>query len=46
MDDRVPIEEAAPCYKPADEIVACVVAAGLAAIEYELEPLSSLKGKD
>ncbi len=46
MDDHVPIEEAAPCYKPASEVVACVVAAGLAKIEYELEPLSSLKGKD
>jgi tRNA-splicing ligase RtcB len=46
MDDRVPIDEAAPCYKPASEIVACVVAADLATVEYELQPLSSLKGND
>lgn len=46
MDDRVPIEEAGPCYKSVSEVVACVVDAGLATVEYELEPLSSLKGKD
>jgi tRNA-splicing ligase RtcB len=46
MDDIVPIDESAPCYKPAREVIDCVVAAGLARVEYELEPLSSLKGKD
>ncbi|MGZ3499431.1 MAG: RtcB family protein [Vulcanimicrobiaceae bacterium] len=46
MDDRVPIDESAPCYKPAREVIDCVVDAGLAQIEYELLPLSSLKGKD
>lgn len=46
VDNRVPIDESGPCYKPAREVVDCVVAAGLARIEYELLPLSSLKGKD
>jgi tRNA-splicing ligase RtcB (3'-phosphate/5'-hydroxy nucleic acid ligase) len=45
-DNRVPIDESGPCYKPAREVVDCVVAAGLAEIEYELLPLTSLKGKD
>jgi tRNA-splicing ligase RtcB len=45
-DDRVPIDESGPCYKPAQEVVDCVVEAGLAKVEHELEPLSSLKGKD
>lgn len=40
----VPIDEAAPCYKPAQEVVAAVVEAGLARVEYTLWPLSSLKG--
>jgi tRNA-splicing ligase RtcB len=40
----VPIDEAAPCYKPAREVVAAVVGAGLARVEYTLWPLSSLKG--
>jgi tRNA-splicing ligase RtcB len=43
-NQRVPIDEAGPCYKPAGEVVGCVVAAGLARIEYELAPLASLKG--
>jgi len=46
LDDRVPIDESAPCYKPAREVIDCVVNAGLAQVEYELLPLSSLKGKD
>jgi tRNA-splicing ligase RtcB len=46
MDDHVPIDESAPCYKPAREVVDCVVALGLARVEYELIPLSSLKGTD
>jgi tRNA-splicing ligase RtcB (3'-phosphate/5'-hydroxy nucleic acid ligase) len=45
-DNRVPIDESGPCYKPASEVVKCVVDAGLARIEYELEPLASLKGTD
>jgi len=41
---RVPIDEAAPCYKPAEEVIQAVVGAGLASIEYRLWPLASLKG--
>ncbi len=45
-DGRVPLDEAAPCYKPAEEVVAAVAAAGLAEIEHRLWPLASLKGVD
>jgi len=45
-DGRVPIDEAAPCYKSSREVIDCVVSAGLATVEYELWPLSSLKGTD
>jgi len=45
-DDRVPIDESGPCYKPASEVIACVVNAGLAEVQYELEPLASLKGME
>jgi len=46
LDGRVPLDEAAPCYKSSREVVAAVVDAGLARIEHELWPLSSLKGVD
>lgn len=42
----VPLDEAAPCYKPAHEVIAAVVGAGLARVEYTLWPLSSLKGTE
>lgn len=42
----VPIDEAAPCYKPASEVIAAVVGAGLAKVENTLWPLSSLKGTE
>jgi len=45
-DGHVPLDEAAPCYKPAREVVAAVTGAGLARVEYELWPLSSLKGTE
>lgn len=45
-DGRVPLDEAAPCYKPAEEVIAAVVGAGLAEIEHRLWPLASLKGID
>jgi tRNA-splicing ligase RtcB len=45
-DNRVPIDESGPCYKPAREVVDCVVKAGLAEVQYELEPLASLKGTE
>lgn len=45
-DGRVPIDEAASCYKSSAEVVEAVVGAGLATIEYTLWPLASLKGAD
>ncbi|HEX9056233.1 MAG TPA: RtcB family protein [Ktedonobacterales bacterium] len=42
----VPIDEAAPCYKPSEQIIAAIVGAGLARVEYTLWPLSSLKGTE
>ena len=42
----VPIDEAAPCYKAAHEVIAAVVGAGLARVEYTLWPLASLKGTE
>lgn len=42
----VPIDEAAPCYKPSEEIIAVITQAGLARVEYTLWPLSSLKGTE
>ena len=45
-DGRVPLDEAAPCYKPAEEVVQAVLDAGLARIEHRLFPLSSIKGSD
>lgn len=45
-DNRVPIDEAGPCYKLTSDVVGAVVAAGLAEIEFELEPLASLKGTE
>lgn len=42
----VPLDEAAPCYKSAQEVIDAVVAAELARVEYLLWPLSSLKGID
>lgn len=46
VEAPVPIDEAAPCYKPAQEVVAAVVGAGLARVEHTLWPLSSLKGTE
>jgi tRNA-splicing ligase RtcB (3'-phosphate/5'-hydroxy nucleic acid ligase) len=46
VDGHVPIDEAAPCYKASEEVVAAVVGAGLAKIEYSLWPLASLKGTE
>lgn len=43
---HVPLDEAAPCYKSAQEVIDAVVQAGLARVEYTLWPLSSLKGID
>lgn len=45
-DGRVPLDEAAPCYKSSEEVVAAVLAARLAVVEHKLWPLSSLKGTE
>ncbi|MEK6304070.1 MAG: RtcB family protein [Acidobacteriota bacterium] len=45
-DGRVPLDEAAPCYKASEEVVAAVVGAGLATVEHKLWPLASLKGTE
>jgi tRNA-splicing ligase RtcB len=43
---RVPLDEAAPCYKSSEEVIEAVTGAGLAEIEHKLWPLASLKGVD
>ncbi|MDT4966286.1 MAG: hypothetical protein QOJ64_1023 [Acidobacteriota bacterium] len=45
-DGRVPLDEAAPCYKSSAEVIEAVVGAGLATVEHKLWPLASLKGTD
>lgn len=45
-DGRVPLDEAAPCYKSSEEVIEAVVGAGLATVEHKLWPLASLKGVD
>jgi tRNA-splicing ligase RtcB len=40
----VPLDEAAPAYKDAREVIKAVTDAGLARVEYSLWPLASLKG--
>ena len=44
LDGRVPLDESNHCYKSAEEVVAAVVAAGLARVEHTLWPLASIKG--
>lgn len=46
INGRVPLDEAAPCYKSAEEVIAAVTGAGLARVEHQLWPLSSLKGAE
>jgi tRNA-splicing ligase RtcB len=43
---RVPLDEAAPCYKPSEEVIEAVVGAGLATIEHRLWPVASLKSEE
>jgi tRNA-splicing ligase RtcB len=43
-DGRVPIDESASCYKSSEEVVKAVLDAGLAEIQHQLWPVSSLKG--
>jgi tRNA-splicing ligase RtcB len=44
LDGRVPLDESDQCYKSAAEVVAAVVAAGLARVEHTLWPVASIKG--
>ncbi len=46
LDGRVPLDEAAACYKSSKDVVQAVLDANLAEVEHELWPLSSLKGTD
>ena len=46
LDGRVPLDESSHCYKSAEEVVAAVVAAGLARVEHTLWPLASIKGNE
>jgi tRNA-splicing ligase RtcB len=46
LDGRVPLDESAACYKSSEEVVAAVVAAGLARVEHKLWPVASIKGND
>lgn len=46
LDGRVPLDEAAPAYKSAEEVLLAVTEAGLAEVEHKLWPLASLKGVD
>lgn len=43
---HVPLDEAAPAYKPSSQVVKAVLEAKLARIEHKLWPLASLKGVD
>jgi tRNA-splicing ligase RtcB (3'-phosphate/5'-hydroxy nucleic acid ligase) len=45
-DGRVPIDESSACYKSSEEVVKAVLDAGLAEVQYQLWPVSSLKGTD
>lgn len=42
----VPIDESPDVYKPARDVIAAVVEAGLAEVTYTLTPLASIKGAD
>lgn len=46
LDGRVPLDEAGPCYKSANDVTQVVVEAGLAEIVHRLWPLGSLKGNE
>ncbi len=43
---HVPIDESAQCYKSSEEVVKAVLDAGLAEIQHQLWPVSSLKGTE
>jgi tRNA-splicing ligase RtcB len=45
-DGKVPLDESGACYKPAEEVMAVVLGAGLAEVKTRLWPLASLKGTE
>jgi tRNA-splicing ligase RtcB len=46
INGRVPLDEAAPCYKSSEEVTRAVTEAGLAEVVHKLWPLASLKGTE
>jgi tRNA-splicing ligase RtcB (3'-phosphate/5'-hydroxy nucleic acid ligase) len=46
LDGEVPLDESGQCYKSSEEVIAAVVAAGLARVEHTLWPLASIKGNE
>jgi tRNA-splicing ligase RtcB len=46
VNGRVPLDEAAPCYKSSEEVTRAVTEAGLAEVVHKLWPLASLKGTE
>ncbi len=46
LDGEVPLDESGQCYKSSEEVIAAVVAAGLARVQHTLWPLASIKGDD
>lgn len=46
LDGKVPLDESSACYKSSEEVIAAVVAAGLARVEHTLWPLASIKGNE
>ena len=46
LDGEVPLDESSACYKSSEEVIAAVVAAGLARVQYKLFPVASIKGNE
>jgi tRNA-splicing ligase RtcB len=46
LDGRVPIDESSACYKSSEEVIRAVLDANLAEVQYQLWPVSSLKGTE
>src|SRR4029453_2491186 len=46
VDGHVPIDESSACYKSSEEVLRAVLDAKLAEVQYQLWPVSSLKGTE
>jgi len=46
LSGDVPLDESGQCYKSSEEVIAAVVAAGLARVQHTLWPLASIKGDE